>query len=276
MSRQANDWAWSLNISAAQKLLLLSFCDRADEEWKCFPSIERVIRETNLDRKTVHKWVDRFVELGILIDTGERKGPTKRVKVYQINLDINPDKDFLNKKQELNKQAQISQEIGPNFPCNRPKFPEKQAQIWASDPSVEIQEKDHRNNTVVSGETCGVVKEVKKTKKASMAKLPDFDRKKVVEAWNKKAEQYGLPKIRAISISIEKGLLRLWKSYIHLCRELGRETVSAEKLFVGYIAQGYTPSKFACGDNQFNKKYGIDTALRQERIDQILQEVIGE
>ncbi|MCE0495750.1 helix-turn-helix domain-containing protein [Vibrio salinus] len=87
MSRAANDWAWSLNIKPASlKLLLLSMADRADEYHCCYPSIERLVKDTGLNRKTIMSGIDKLINAGLLRDTGERKGATQRVKVYQLNL----------------------------------------------------------------------------------------------------------------------------------------------------------------------------------------------
>lgn len=88
MSRAATDWAWSLNLKASQKLLLLSLADRADEYHCCYPSIMRLVNDTGLDRKTIGKWINQMIEEGLLSDTGERKGPTKRVRVLKLNLDF--------------------------------------------------------------------------------------------------------------------------------------------------------------------------------------------
>lgn len=86
MSRVATDWAWSMNLKAPQKLLLLSLADRADEHHCCYPSIQRIVNDTGLDKKTIGKWINQMIEQGIISDTGERKGPTKRVRVLKLNI----------------------------------------------------------------------------------------------------------------------------------------------------------------------------------------------
>ncbi|BBB29358.1 helix-turn-helix domain-containing protein [Neptunomonas japonica] len=83
MSRTATDWAWSLSIKPASlKLLLLSMADRADEGHCCYPSIARLVKDTGLNKKTIQSGILKLVEMGILEDTGERKGPTQRVRVF--------------------------------------------------------------------------------------------------------------------------------------------------------------------------------------------------
>lgn len=54
MSRHATDWAWETDPgSSSLKLILLSMADRADEYNLCYPSIERLVKDTCLNKKTV-------------------------------------------------------------------------------------------------------------------------------------------------------------------------------------------------------------------------------
>ncbi|HEJ7888702.1 TPA: replication protein [Serratia liquefaciens] len=100
--------------------------------------------------------------------------------------------------------------------------------------------------------------------------MQSFDRERLKETWNCKAEKYGLPKIRNVSTTVENGLKRLWQSYLKQCKELGNQPNEIDTFLNGYLAHGYTPTKWACGDNPEGKRYGIETALRQEKIDEIL------
>ena len=92
MSLDATLWAWKIrqkqkkggSLKPLKKLVLLSLCDRASEEHCAFPSVARLVEDTEIDRKTVLKIIDELIEDGLIIDTGERKGRTKQVKVYQL------------------------------------------------------------------------------------------------------------------------------------------------------------------------------------------------
>ncbi|MCF6442047.1 helix-turn-helix domain-containing protein [Pseudoalteromonas luteoviolacea] len=85
MSRIATDWAWRQELSTStQKLLLLSFADRADEDHCCWPSIARLVKDTGLNEKTVGSNIKKLETLGLIKDTGKRKGSTGKVKVYRI------------------------------------------------------------------------------------------------------------------------------------------------------------------------------------------------
>ncbi|EOC0398824.1 replication protein [Cronobacter sakazakii] len=102
------------------------------------------------------------------------------------------------------------------------------------------------------------------------SKLPAFDRERLKETWNCKAERFGLPKIRSVTTTVENGIKRLWVSYLKQCKELKREPKDIDSLLNGYLEHGYQPTPWAMGQNPEGKRYGIETALRQEKIDQIL------
>jgi len=104
------------------------------------------------------------------------------------------------------------------------------------------------------------------------AKLPDFDRQKFVDTWNRKAEQFGLPKIKGISTTTENGIKRLWKSYLKHCKDTGNQPTNPDAFFAGYITYGYKPTAWACGENPDGRRYGIDTALTQKKIDEIISQ----
>ncbi|EOI5799792.1 replication protein [Cronobacter dublinensis] len=102
------------------------------------------------------------------------------------------------------------------------------------------------------------------------SRLPAFDRERLKETWNCKAERFGLPKIRSVTTTVENGIKRLWVSYLKQCKELKREPKDIDSLLNGYLEHGYQPTPWAMGQNPDGKRYGIETALRQEKIDQIL------
>jgi len=85
VSRKSNDWAWDQPIKpASMKLTLLAMADRTNEDHQCWPSYERLEKDTGLNRKTVSKNIMQLVEQGYLEDTGNRKGKTGRTIVYQF------------------------------------------------------------------------------------------------------------------------------------------------------------------------------------------------
>ncbi|HCA5286192.1 TPA: helix-turn-helix domain-containing protein [Acinetobacter nosocomialis] len=92
MSLDASIWAWKTRqkqkqggaLKPLKKLVLLSLADRAGETHECYPSIARLVEDTEMDRKTVLKIIDELIEDGFIIDTGKREGRTKQVKVYLL------------------------------------------------------------------------------------------------------------------------------------------------------------------------------------------------
>lgn len=87
MSIDALSWAFKQDVRpATRKFVLVALCDYAGEEWSAFPSIKKLCEKTCLDRKTVVQALSKLVETGYLTDTGERKGSTQQVKVYQIRV----------------------------------------------------------------------------------------------------------------------------------------------------------------------------------------------
>ncbi|EPL3992214.1 helix-turn-helix domain-containing protein [Providencia stuartii] len=113
MSRAATDWAWSLDLKAPQKILILSLADRADEYHCCYPSIQRLVKDTGLDKKTISKWINLMIEDGLISDTGERKGPTKRVRVLRLNIDA----EYTQKRDDTEK-GNIPKNGSLNIPKN--------------------------------------------------------------------------------------------------------------------------------------------------------------
>ncbi|MFJ1364560.1 replication protein [Klebsiella aerogenes] len=99
---------------------------------------------------------------------------------------------------------------------------------------------------------------------------PVFDRDRFKETWNRKAKRLGMPTIRSITTSTENGVKRLWSSYLKQCKELGKDPRDIDSILNGYIEHGYQPTQWALGGNPEGKFYGIDTALTQKKIDEIL------
>ena len=86
MSIDATRWAWAAPVNnSSQRLVLLSLADRAGEEHTAWPSIDRLAKDTVLDKKTVQKVILELINLGLVEDTGERTGPTRRVRVLKLN-----------------------------------------------------------------------------------------------------------------------------------------------------------------------------------------------
>ncbi|MDJ0023085.1 replication protein [Pantoea eucrina] len=110
-----------------------------------------------------------------------------------------------------------------------------------------------------------------KQKRKTVSKY-HFDRDQLKDTWNRKAETYGLPKMVSISATTEKGIKRLYDSHLKHCKETGRPAQQIDRFINGYIEFGYQPTEWACGANPAGKRYGIDTALTQKKIDEIISQ----
>lgn len=128
MSRAATDWAWSLELKASQKLLMLSLADRADESHCCYPSIQRLVKDTGMDRKTIGKWVGQMIDDGLITDTGERKGKTKQVRVLRLNIEV---KEYQKRNSTENgNNPKFVHETSPNLDAKR-------SQNWDTESVIE-------------------------------------------------------------------------------------------------------------------------------------------
>ena len=129
MSVNATRFAWECDLSkttkrSAKRLVLLALADRANKENTCFPSIARVVKDTGMDRKTVMNTINDLITLGLVLDTGERKGGTNQVRVLKINVDK---QESYPQEHQLssNKQCEIPKETVVNLPVNGGEFPSK-------------------------------------------------------------------------------------------------------------------------------------------------------
>ena len=125
MSRHATEWAWKTNPgSSSLKLILLSMADRADECNLCYPSIERLVVDTSLNKKTIQAGLISLIALGLISDTGERKGATRRVRVFSLNIPKNgnvPEKGNIPKNGKLNDPKNGMQNLSVNQSYNQEK-----------------------------------------------------------------------------------------------------------------------------------------------------------
>ncbi len=128
-----------------------------------------------------------------------------------------------------------------------------------SDSVMQDKKRLDKSNTSIAGNE----REVKQSKYS-------YDKDAIKNTWNEKARQFSLPEIRSVTETVEKGLIRLYRSYLKMCKELGKQPNDMDTVINGYISQSYQPTKWAMGENPEGKKYGIATALTQQKIDEIL------
>jgi hypothetical protein len=85
MSIASISWVFGQDIRPSHtKFVLLAIADFAGDDGIAYPSVETLANKCSQDRKTVIDSLDELENLGLLRDTGERKGATGQVKVYQM------------------------------------------------------------------------------------------------------------------------------------------------------------------------------------------------
>lgn len=123
MSLDATRWAWEQPLKPTCKLVLLSLADRAGEiTSECYPSVKRICTDTGMDRKTVIKSLKMLCDCGLISDTGDRKGDTKQIVVYQLN---HPKNGIVPKTEQF---LFSHDETVPFFPGKSTVFPCKESQ----------------------------------------------------------------------------------------------------------------------------------------------------
>ncbi len=85
------EWIFGLDLKPANlKLILLALAYRENlTTFLIFPSIERIAIDTGLNCKTVQAGILKLIKLGLIHDTGKRKGSTQRVRVFKFDVKTN-------------------------------------------------------------------------------------------------------------------------------------------------------------------------------------------
>ncbi len=126
-----NALAWALRVQSLRsstKFVLVALCNYANEFGECYPSAKQLAQDTCQDIKTIESNLRILREMGLIVDTGHRRGATKQVIVYRIV----PSATELSTTDETPpKQVVLNT---PVFPVNTPVFPEKHPQISGETP----------------------------------------------------------------------------------------------------------------------------------------------
>lgn len=206
---------------------------------------------TGLSRQNVNKAKKELLSMNCLMMDGNKIGPNKDLSEWQFNKCL----------QKVNFVSKLKTKSVSNLE------------------TVKVSKVEtHKRNTLKIKETTpkspegSLVEQDKSKPKQSASSKFTFDRERFKETWNCKANKHGLPRIVSISTTTEKGVKRLYESHLKHCKETKRIPRDMDTFINGYIEFGYTPSSFAMGENPAGKKYGIDTALTQRIIDQVISQ----
>lgn len=87
MSIEAMNWALKQPFEkSSYKFVMLILANHADQDGVCWPSVASIIESTCLEKKAVQRALKYLRDEGWLVDTGERKGLTKQVIKYRLDL----------------------------------------------------------------------------------------------------------------------------------------------------------------------------------------------
>lgn len=125
MSWPALTWAKGLTVgSSAEKAVLMALAYRHNEDLgHSYPSIASIVEFTELNRKTIIGALASLEKKGLIADTGDKMGRTKRVVVYRLMMEA--------KTEQFQKRNHS--ETVPILPGNGPDFTPKQSQNWDSE-----------------------------------------------------------------------------------------------------------------------------------------------
>ena len=83
MSLDATRWAWLQDVRPSHKLVLLSLADRAGEDHVCYPSFDRLIKDTGLHRETIMEAIQQLEKLK-LVKVSRTDGRSNKYKLIGV------------------------------------------------------------------------------------------------------------------------------------------------------------------------------------------------
>lgn len=210
---------------------------------------EQLAGITGLSRQNVNKAKKELISMNCLLMDGSKIGINKEVSAWNFSKSLQVSN--LVSKAETNKVSKLETNGVSNLETHKRNSLKKKETPISPEGNLPVAEEKPKRQTVSKYH---------------------FDRDRLKDTWNRKAETFGLPKILSISATTEKGIKRLFDSHLKHCKETGRPAQQIDTFVNGYIEFGYQPTEWACGANPSGKKYGIDTALTQKKIDEIISQ----
>lgn len=179
MSFAVLNWAAPQDAgNMAAKMVLLALANWADDQGRAFPSIAALAAFGNMDAKTVIAALARLEAMSFVSDTGERRGRTRQIKVYALNLERQPDHSKAPESGTLPKTEAIRKR-------NPSVFSGKGTQKRVTDTITD---------TVIIDAIASIGEEPQKDDLADQPKPEHF-----VEIWNALAARLGKPAIRTLT-----------------------------------------------------------------------------
>lgn len=111
MSSEGLAWAFKQTVpSSSAKFVLVAMAECANyKTGHIHPSLDHLGEITALNRKTIIAAVEWLLANGYVLDTGERAGRTKQIKVFVLNLERVPDSEQSQKRNSSDFSGKQSQ-----------------------------------------------------------------------------------------------------------------------------------------------------------------------
>jgi hypothetical protein len=85
------NWAWTIRLAPAPKLVLMALADEADDRGFCFPSVKHLAQKCNIADRTVQRIVRLLLTLGyVSIELRFRKDRAQSSNGYRLTIDHPP------------------------------------------------------------------------------------------------------------------------------------------------------------------------------------------
>lgn len=124
MSIDAMRWAKRVKTGkSSAKAVLTWLADMCGADLCAFPSIPALAEATELDKKTVQSSLQHLVSVGLIEDTGERRGRTRQIPVYRlvgVDESVN-DAEHTQKREHYQKRDRLNTPKNGGVSANTPK-----------------------------------------------------------------------------------------------------------------------------------------------------------
>lgn len=167
----------------AAKMVLLALANVADEHGCAYPSTAAIAEFGSMDHKTATAALDRLAAAGLIVDTGEREGRTKQIKVFRLALERVPEAEGYRKR-----KASVSSVKAPQKRCTDT--------VRDTIPVQTTSSQEGRTSDQQVGEQEG---------QATPAEL--------VEAWNVTAKRHGLVTVRQVTAKRRKAITAVLRQF---------------------------------------------------------------
>lgn len=196
MSVEAITWALAQQIKpSSMKFVLVALANCASSDsWKAYPSVQYLADATGQDRKTVLANISKLKDLGVLEDTGERKGGTNQVIVYRLNC------TEIGTVKQSQKRNSTENGTVPFFRGKSTVFPYKQSQN-----SLETVPKTV-HGTVINHQGTVIEPSNRRAKKKTVdVEIPEWLDKQLWQSWIDHRKQMRKPMTeKAVEISVKR------------------------------------------------------------------------